>query len=139
MPRQPHHSKNWGGARPNTGPKKGAHRNLAEKALDIVSKAEQHPLEYMLEVMANKENPAKLRLDAAQSAMPYVMTRLVSTEISVTRTTDGMSDDQLLQRYLATQSELSRLLPQGKLINGSAQRVNGTAEQDVAEVLSAKE
>jgi hypothetical protein len=135
MSRKPHHSKNWGGARPNSGPKKGSVRKLAQQAIDIVALSDQHPLEYIMEVMNDEDNPVKLRLEAAQSAAPYCMSRLTSTEINITRDTDGLTEEQLLQRYLATQAELIGLIPQGKLINGTALRIEPESVHSDGEVV----
>ncbi len=114
---------NWGGARPGSGPKTGSRQRLSEVALDIIAKSKKHPLEYLMEVMNDESAEIKLRLDAAYTALPYCVPRLSSTEINVNRTTDGMSQEQLLQRYLATQSEILRFLPKAKMINGTAERV----------------
>jgi len=38
------------------------------------------PLDYMLKVMRDEENPAEMRLDAAHKAAPYVHPKLASVE-----------------------------------------------------------
>jgi hypothetical protein len=40
------------------------------------------PLEYLLEIMRDKDQDARSRLDAAKAAAPYCHARLSSTELS---------------------------------------------------------
>ena len=40
------------------------------------------PLDYLLEIMRDKDQDARLRLDAAKAAAPYCHARLSSTELS---------------------------------------------------------
>jgi hypothetical protein len=39
------------------------------------------PLDYLLSVMRDEENPVQLRLDAAKAAAPYVHPRMSSVEV----------------------------------------------------------
>ena len=132
MPRLPHHSSNYGGARPGSGQKKTSTHRLTELALDIVSKSKQHPLEYLLDVMADENNSTKLRADAAQACMPYCMSRLSTTEININRESDNLSDEEIRHRLEAIHHQLLESKPKGKLINGSSRRIN---EENSAEVV----
>ena len=123
MARLAHHSRNYGGARPNSGPKKGSVHRMTERALEIVAESDIHPLEYLLSVMTDESQPTKLRTDAATSCLPYCLSRLSSTEISITNEMDNLSDDEIKLRLEAVSSQLLEFIPKGKLINGSAERV----------------
>ena len=128
MPRQAHHSKNWGGKRPGTGGGKPTGPNrMTAKAIEMAESAKVHPFDYLLSIIADESQSVRDRLNASAAALPSCLSKQ-ATQIALSRDTDNMSEEQLLQRYLATQSELVRLLPQGKLINGTAERLNGTAK-----------
>lgn len=63
------------------GRKKGTpnkHQSIRQKALE---QTDVNPLEYMLSVMGNVDNPPLMRLDAAKSAAPYVHARLQSVTL----------------------------------------------------------
>jgi hypothetical protein len=90
MPRQPHHSSNYGGARP------GAGRNFApdKYSRDLVKKAHEdgiHPFEYLIAVVRDKEADKKDRMYCATALMPYCAQRLQHTEIKVTNELDNLS------------------------------------------------
>lgn len=109
MARQKHHSGNWGGARPNSGPKKGNVNRMTQKAIEMVEGSKMHPLQYLLDVLSNSESPAKDRLTAAQACLPYCLTRLSSAEINVNGSLSDESEDMLVNRLLSAQNQLVAL------------------------------
>jgi len=96
---------------------------MTQQAIEIVAQSDIHPLQYLLTVMADENNSVKLRTDAATSCLPYCLSRLSSTEISITNEMDNLSDDEIKLRLEAISNQLLEFIPRGKLINGSAERV----------------
>lgn len=74
-----------GGRRPGAGRPKGSvarHRKLANEATIKAVGDGMTPLEYLLGIMRNEQEPVERRLDAAKAAAPYVHPRLACTELS---------------------------------------------------------
>ena len=122
MPREAHHSKNWGGKREGAGRPMNSANRLTQQALEIVAESKEHPLKFLLGVMADTKQTMKLRTDAAQSVLPYCLSRLNSTEINVTGTIEQLSDEEIQTRLIAASLHLQEYLPKLKLIEGEAMR-----------------
>jgi hypothetical protein len=87
-----------GGARQNAGRKSKSREILIERSRDIAVNAKITPLEYMLEVLQNIENPQKMRFEAAIAAAPYVHPRLTSATVTTTikRSVDELTTAELI-------------------------------------------
>lgn len=109
MPRLPHHSSNYGGARPGSGRPKGTVTRLTERALEMAEKSKIHPFEYLLSIVSNKHAPQKDRINAAQAALPYCLTRLSSAEVNVNHALSDESEQALVNRLLSAQNQLVQL------------------------------
>lgn len=84
-----------GGARPGAGRKPGS---VTKKTREIANKAAEAgitPLEYMLEVMRDDENPMDVRFEAAKAAAPYIHPKLSSIEASVSVSQHEAALDEL--------------------------------------------
>jgi hypothetical protein len=134
MPRQAHHSKNWGGKRPGAGNSPGARsgpNKMTAKAIDMAANARIHPFEYLLSVIADKTASTKDRLNASIAAAPYCLSKR-ATEIHVLNDLDNKSDEELQGRLLTIRRELLEFgtdVIEGELaVNGSGKReaVNGS-------------
>ena len=117
MARQAHHSKNWGGVRPNSGSKKTGPNRMTAKAIEMAEKAEIHPFTYLLSVIADKSESTKDRLNAAVAAAPYCLSKR-ATEIHVTNDMESKSDEELRDRLASIHVELLELNPviEGELV-----------------------
>ena len=117
MARQPHHSRNWGGARPNSGGKKTGPNKMTAKAIAMAEAADIHPFQYLLSVVADREASTKDRLNAAVAAAPYCLSKR-ATEIHVTNDMDGKSNQELRDRLASIHIELLGLNPviEGELV-----------------------
>ena len=104
MPRQAHHSKNWGGARPNAGGKKTGPNRMTAKAIQMAEEAEIHPFDYLLSVVADKAASTKDRLAASIAAAPYCLSKR-ATQINVTNDMDNKSEEELRSRLLTVRQE----------------------------------
>jgi hypothetical protein len=70
----------YGGKRPGAGRPKGA---KSAKTLEIARKAIESgltPLEYMMDILRDVNQPTELRFEAAKSAAPYIHPRLAHIE-----------------------------------------------------------
>ena len=76
-----------GGARPNSGRKKGQPNRKTAETIALAAKG-MTPLEYLLELMRDKAQDEKMRLAAATAAAPYVHAKLSSMHVDHT-STDG--------------------------------------------------
>lgn len=93
-----------GGARPNSGRKKGteasitkARREMAEKAAKKMIAAQATPLEIMGRVMAGDTSVTEMQFEAAKAAAPYIHPKLsaVTMNATVKRSVTEYSDDEL--------------------------------------------
>jgi hypothetical protein len=130
MARQPHHSRNWGGARPNSGGKKTGPNRMTAVAIKMAEEAEIHPFTYLLSVIADKKASTKDRLNASAAALPFCLSKR-ATEVIVHNDMEGKSDEELQGRLLTIRRELLELgspIIEGELVNGSGkgERVNGS-------------
>lgn len=71
-----------GGFRPGAGRKKGQTTKMNEEARAKALEGGVSPLDYMLGLLRNEENPADLRFEAAKAAAPYVHAKLAAIEHS---------------------------------------------------------
>ena|ERR1700745_2584629 len=65
-----------GGSRPGAGRPLGSQNRKTREMAAAAIAAGMSPLEYLLHVMRDVNNPTALRLDAAKAAAPYVHPRL---------------------------------------------------------------
>lgn len=71
-----------GGARTGAGRKPGESTKLNAEARQKALEGGVSPLDYMLGLLRNEENPADMRFEAAKAAAPYVHARLAAVEHS---------------------------------------------------------
>jgi hypothetical protein len=106
MTRISHHSSYWGGKRPGSGRKRGNVNRLTKETLEKASIAECHPVDFLLEMVADKSLTMRERGAAAQSLLPYVATRLSSAEIHINGSLSDEPEEQLVSRLLTAQNQL---------------------------------
>jgi hypothetical protein len=129
MPRLPHHSSNYGGARPNSGRPKGSINKLTQDVIQKAMDAPVHPVDLLLRMVADKDLPMKERGNAAQALLPYVATRLTAAEINVTNELADKSPEELASRLLSINGQLQELGI--NIIDGESRRiVNGSGQTD---------
>lgn len=86
-----------GGARPGAGRHPGVRNRKTTEALKAIESGGITPLDYLLKLMRDEEQPPPVRLDAAKSAAPYVHPRLNSTELTTEiRHVSEITDDKLV-------------------------------------------
>lgn len=78
-----------GGKRAGAGRKKGSANKFDEQARKKAAESGVTPLEFMLDVMRNEEQPFATRFDAAKAAAPYMHARLASVDQTVTHKQDA--------------------------------------------------
>ena len=117
MARQAHHSKNWGGVRPNSGSKKTGPNRMTAKAIAMAEAADIHPFQYLLSVVADLEASTKDRLNAAVAAAPYCLSKR-ATQIHVINDMENKSNQELRDRLDSIHVELLELNPviEGELV-----------------------
>ena len=71
-----------GGSRPGAGRPKGVANRMNEEARAKAASEGITPLDYMLGVLRDIDNPREIRMDAAKAAAPYLHARLASVEHS---------------------------------------------------------
>ena len=71
-----------GGARPGAGRKPGQTTKLNEKARAKALEGGISPLDYMLCILRDEQNPEAVRFEAAKAAAPYVHAKLAAIEHS---------------------------------------------------------
>lgn len=69
-----------GGKRPGAGRKKGTPNKATLERQKRIAESGQTPLDYMLSVMRDENNPRDIRLDAANKAAPYVHPKLANVD-----------------------------------------------------------
>lgn len=72
-----------GGARAGAGRKVGATTTKTREIADKAAAAGVTPLEYMLGILRDEENPPAMRFEAAKAAAPFVHPKLSSIEAKV--------------------------------------------------------
>jgi hypothetical protein len=98
MARGANHSQNWGGSRRGAGRPRGSLGKINQIALDLVSEADEHPLQILLKIASHRDTPINVRAQACASILPYCMSRLSSSEITVTSPTEGLTYEQMIRR-----------------------------------------
>lgn len=81
---------------------KGTPNKKTTKLAEEVKRKGVTPLEYMLEVLRNEENPADVRMDAAKSAAPYVHSKMPTAIVAASPPSGPITEDDetLLDQYL---------------------------------------
>ena len=69
-----------GGPRNGSGRKKGQATKLNEKAREVALASGITPLDYMLTILRDNDQPKELRFEAAKAAAPYVHAKLAAVE-----------------------------------------------------------
>lgn len=69
-----------GGVRSGAGRKPGAANKMNDLARRKAAEGGIMPLDYMLDVLRDEEQPMAARMDAAKAAAPYVHAKLASVE-----------------------------------------------------------
>ncbi len=72
-----------GGKRLGAGRPPGARNKRTLQTQAAIEKSGLTPLDYMIGVMRNKKNDARVRLEAAHHAAPYVHPKLTATDLNV--------------------------------------------------------
>jgi hypothetical protein len=100
-----------GGRKPNAGRKRGTHNKRTEQQIEEAKKGGILPLEYLLSIMRNENEPKELRISCARDAAPYLHPRLQSIthkeeQIDPTKMTDEQlaAAIQLLESVTASRS-----------------------------------
>ncbi len=86
-----------GGRRPGAGRPQGSMNKRSQEKAEAIEASGLTPLDYMISVFRDEQNPAETRLEAAKSAGPYVHAKLHATEL-ITPSDDGPSEDLILSR-----------------------------------------
>jgi hypothetical protein len=71
-----------GGSRAGAGRKAGAPNKATAQQREAIAASGLTPLDYMLSIMRDEENPKDMRLDAANKAAPFVHPKLAAIEHS---------------------------------------------------------
>lgn len=77
-----------GGARPNSGRRKGSLNKTTQEQREAVLSTGITPLEYMISVMRDESNDFDKRLDAAKAAAPYVHPKLANIDLKAEHSGD---------------------------------------------------
>ena len=77
------------------GRRKGSLNKVTAELRSAVTKSGEAPLEYMLRVMHDENEPIARRDDMAKAAAPYIHPRLASKEVTVNQPLAGLSNDEL--------------------------------------------
>jgi len=101
---------------------------LAKDAIAKAEAAKVHPLDFLLAMVADEDLAMTERVKAAQAVLPYVASRITISEINVTHEIDSLSDEEIVQRLESVSQQLLDAKPPGKLINGSAVRMEAKQE-----------
>lgn len=109
MPREPHHSPNWGGKRPGAGRPRGGFNELTRYALEKAAKATVHPVDFLLNMVGTEKLTMKERGATAQALLPYVASRLSVSEITVTNELENRSEGELVSMLAHAHQELASM------------------------------
>ncbi len=74
-----------GGIRIGAGRPSGARNRKTVETQAAIEQSGLTPLQFMINVMRDEKNDARVRLDAANHAAPYVHARLSSTDLTVNK------------------------------------------------------
>jgi hypothetical protein len=78
-----------GGVRRNAGRPLGGQNRIDREAREKAKAAGITPLDYMLQILRNEDNPRDVRLDAAKAAAPYLHAKLNSVDMQLTGKNGG--------------------------------------------------
>jgi hypothetical protein len=126
-------SPNWGGARPNSGPKffNASSARMRQALVNKVMESDTDPTDVVLEIMANKKEPANIRLAAISLLYQHILPKQKQVDVSITNELDGLTLDQKVQRVTAMRASIIEQrpdvrLPQLPAIDGEIVKVNGS-------------
>ena len=88
---------------------KGSLNKVTTEFKEAVAKSGESPLEYMIRVMRDNNEPLARRDDMAKAAAPYIHPRLASKDLTIKQPLAGLSNDEL-----ADLIERIRLLKTGR-------------------------
>jgi hypothetical protein len=125
MPREPQHSRHWGGRRSGSGRPVGAKAKYSKEEERKAWESGEHPVDFMLGIMRDTANDMKMRMHACHAVLPYVAARLNAVDINVTSDLDTMTLSEKLDRVTSLRTGIMEQrpdlqLPQIKHLNGSA-------------------
>jgi hypothetical protein len=98
-------SNGHGGARPNSGRKRGSPNRVTQAQRDAIIASGLTPLDYLLSVLRNEEMDVHTRMDAAKAAAPYVHPRLSQVDMSTQHTVSH--EDRLFELFRSRELENS--------------------------------
>lgn len=87
-----------GGKRPGSGRPPGARNKRSIEQEAQIRESGKTPLEYLVSIYQDEEQPERMRLEAARSAAPYVHPKLSAVDMDLgrdNRTVEEMSDEEL--------------------------------------------
>jgi len=121
----PHHSSNYGGARPNSGRPIAAQSKLAKQLVERAYEGGLHPFDYILSIVRDESLDRKTRLYAAHAAMPYCGAKLNTVELHTSNELDSLTVVEKIAlaaslRAGILEQQPDATLPQLELVNGSA-------------------
>ena len=76
---------------------KGSLNKVTTAMRRAVAASGESPLEYMLRVMHDENEPIARRDDMAKAAAPYIHPRLASKDLTIKQPLAGLSDDELAE------------------------------------------
>jgi hypothetical protein len=124
-------SPNWGGARPNSGAKcfNANSARMREHLVNKVMESETDPTDVVLEIMANKEEPANIRLAAIGLLYQHILPKQKQMDVTVTNELDGLTLDEKVAKVTALRQSILELrpdmaLPQLPIIEGTVVNVS---------------
>jgi hypothetical protein len=110
--RQPHHSNNWGGPRPNSGRPRGKLNRTTELAIEMAARARVHPYQFLLDCIDNPELSLKERANCAAAALPYCQSKLSYSEHKVTSKIEDLSHQEKIMMAKAFHSRIIEHSPE---------------------------
>lgn len=78
-----------GGKRDNAGRKAGVPNTKTQKRIEAVEASGLTPLDYMLSLLRDEDQPKDMRFEAAKAAAPYVHSKLANVDATVKGSVDG--------------------------------------------------
>jgi hypothetical protein len=140
MPREPNHSKNWGGKRVGSGRQVGSTSKYQKIYEQKANESGEHPIDYLLSIMRDTGNEQKVRMHAAHAVLPYVAARLNAIDINVHNPLETMTLAEKLAQATALRNNIAEqqpdfLLPElpgmndSPFIEGEAVKMNGSKQQ----------
>ena len=90
------------------GRRKGSLNKVTAELRTAVAKSGEAPLEYMLRVMHDENEPIARRDDMAKAAAPYIHSRLASKEVTINQPLSGLSEEEI--DSIIDESDYSKLV-----------------------------